>query len=174
MEPGTGEIDLEQLGLRSGQAETIVVELRPPPPVVGGVELRIDGGGVEARVDVSRTSSGFALRLVADTGVSGPCIRCLEPASLAIPIEAREVEQDDSEDDELSSPYVEDGVLDVGSWLHDAITLALPEKLLCRADCAGLCPECGIPLNDLEPGEHRHEVPRDPRFAKLRELEEGP
>jgi uncharacterized protein len=168
----TGTIDLESLGLRNGEADAIVRELRPSPPVVGGVELQIDGGDVEARVDVSRTTSGFALRLVAEAGVSGPCVRCLEPASLAVPVEAREVEQDNSDDAELSSPYVQDGVLDVGSWLHDTITLALPEQLLCRVDCAGLCPECGIALNDVGPAGHSHEAPRDPRFAKLRELEE--
>jgi len=170
----TGTIDLRSLGLRSGEAEVILRELRPSPPVVGGVELEIDGGSVEARVDVSRTISGYALRLVAEADVSGPCVRCLEPASLAVPVEAREVDQDDSEDAELISPYVEDGELDVGSWLHDAITLALPDQLLCRADCAGLCPECGIALNDVGPAGHSHEAPRDPRFAKLRELEEGP
>jgi uncharacterized protein len=169
----TGEIDLESLGLRSGQAAVVVRDLTPPPPVVGGAPLEFEGGGVAARVDVSRTTSGFALRLLAEVTVIGSCARCLERASLTLPIEAREVEQDQAEDAELRSPYVEDGVLDAGSWLHDAITLALPEKLLCRADCAGICPECGILLNDVAPGEHSHEVPRDPRFAKLRELEEG-
>jgi uncharacterized protein len=42
------------------------------------------------------------------------------------------------------------------------------EQVLCRSDCAGLCPECG---ERLEPGEeHEHERPPDPRWAKLREL----
>ena len=39
------------------------------------------------------------------------------------------------------------------SWARDAVALALPEKILCRPDCAGLCPECGKNLND-EPHEH--------------------
>jgi len=49
-----------------------------------------------------------------------------------------------------------------------AIALALPDKILCRSDCAGLCPMCGKNLND-EPHEHdEHEA--DPRWAALAEL----
>jgi uncharacterized protein len=125
---------------------------------------------IEGRVEVSRTTSGYALRLLAEAEIGGPCGRCLEPARLPLSIVAREVEQPDGEDPELTSPYVTDGVLDATAWLHDAITLALPEKVLCRPDCAGICEVCGVALNDLEPGSHTHERPLDPRFAKLREL----
>jgi uncharacterized protein len=59
--------------------------------------------------------------------------------------------------------------LDIASWAHDAIALALPQTLLCRPECKGLCPECGIVLNDLDE-EHTHEQAPDPRWAKLREL----
>jgi uncharacterized metal-binding protein YceD (DUF177 family) len=55
-------------------------------------------------------------------------------------------------------------------WLDDALVLTLPEKVLCRPDCAGLCEVCGASLNDVDPAEHSHERPPDPRFAKLREL----
>jgi uncharacterized protein len=59
-------------------------------------------------------------------------------------------------------------VLDVAAWARDAYALALPAQLVCREDCAGLCPECGANLND-DP-EHAHEHALDPRWAKLREL----
>lgn len=163
-------IDLEQLGMRSGQAQTMQLRLRPPAPVVGGEPYSYGGEVVEARVEISRTTRGFALRLRADVVLGGPCARCLEPADLALAIEAREVEQGGSEAGELSSPYVDDGYLDPTAWLHDALTLALPEKVLCREDCAGICAVCGEVLNDVEPGAHSHERPPDPRFAKLREL----
>jgi uncharacterized protein len=166
-----GLIDLEQLELGSGQARRFERTLTPAEPVVGGVPYPIEGGGVAARIDVSRTTSGFAMRLTASTTIAGPCARCLEPARVALEIEVREVEQSKDDDSELSSPYVEDGILDAGAWLHDAITLALPEQVLCRPDCAGLCPECGINLNDPAAEGHGHEAPPDPRFAKLRELQ---
>ena len=164
-------IDLEALGLRSGEAAWREMELSPVPPVLGGEELSLETEPVVVRVDISRTSSGFALRLRAQTVLVGTCARCLGPARLVADIEAREVDQGEvSEDDELSSPYVNDEVLDPEAWLHDALVLALPERLICRQDCAGLCEVCGISLNDLEPGTHVHEREPDPRFAKLRDL----
>jgi DUF177 domain-containing protein len=169
MEPG--RVDLESLGLRSGQAETLLLALRPADPIVGGTRYEIEGEILDTRIEVSRTTSGFALRLGAEAVVAGPCARCLEPARITIRLDAREVEQAGSDDAELTSPYVEDGVLDCAAWLHDAITLSLPEKVLCRPDCAGICEVCGASLNDLPPGSHSHERPPDPRFAKLRELE---
>ena len=51
-----------------------------------------------------------------------------------------------------------------------AFALALPSKVLCSEDCAGLCPICAADLNEAGP-EHHHESPPDPRWAKLRELE---
>jgi uncharacterized protein len=169
----TTTIDLEQLGLRSGEASVFEIELTPVAPAVGGVSYPIEGGAVGARVEASRTTSGFALRLRAGVELLGPCARCLEQTSLNVPIEAREVDQRSAGDAELRSPYVDDGLLDVGAWLHDAITLALPAKVLCRPDCQGICEICGVSLNDPGETEHAHERPLDPRFAKLRELTDG-
>lgn len=163
-------IDLERLGLRSGQAHSVTLRLRPEPPTVGGVVYAIEGSDLQGTVEVSRTTSGFALRLLAEATISGPCARCLERAELHLPIESREVDQPGTADSELASPYVRDGILDAEAWLHDAIALALPDKVLCRRDCAGICQQCGISLNDIDAAEHTHERPLDPRFAKLREL----
>jgi uncharacterized protein len=95
-------------------------------------------------------------------------MRCLSPASLEFEVDAREISQT-GEGDELESPYVADGVLDFRGWAHDALALALPVALLCREDCAGLCPVCGADLNTAGPG-HAHERAPDPRWAKLSEL----
>lgn len=163
-------VDLDSLALKSGEAARIDLKIDPRSPVVGGEVLSLPGKPVEARVEVSRTSSGYALRLRAEVVVEGTCARCLESARHSAAIDVREVDQRSADDSELRSPYVEEGVLDVGTWTHDALRLALPERLLCRDDCAGLCEICGVSLNDLDPAEHRHERPRDPRFARLSEL----
>ncbi len=56
----------------------------------------------------------------------------------------------------------------MSAWARDAVALGLPEKILCRPDCAGLCGECGKNLND-EPHVHEQEH-RDPRWAALEAL----
>jgi uncharacterized protein len=70
--------------------------------------------------------------------------------------------------EELSTPYLQDDRLDLSAWARDALVLALPDKILCRPDCAGLCPVCGHDLN-VEP--HTHEQTEvDPRWAALADL----
>ena len=95
-------------------------------------------------------------------------MRCLEPAALDLEVESREVDQAETEDEELRSPYVSDDELDIGRWAHDATLLALPTRLLCRPDCAGLCPTCGESLND--PNHQEHKKPVDPRWSALKDL----
>jgi uncharacterized protein len=166
-------IDLEALGLRSGQGERIDMEISPEAPVLGGERLGLETDPISVRIDISRTSSGFALRLRSEAVVLGTCARCLGPARLALDLDAREVEQAGVDPgDELTSPYVEDALLDPQAWLHDALVLAIPERLICRPDCAGLCAICGISLNDVAAGSHVHDRPADPRFAKLRDLQD--
>jgi uncharacterized protein len=165
-----GIVDLERLALSHGQARAIDLEVGLEPIELGGEGYRPAGGGSEARLDVSRTSSGYALRLRFASELTGPCVRCLEEAATNLEIDSREVDQAGTSDEELRSPYVSDGNLDVEHWANDALVLALPSQPLCRPDCAGLCPVCGESLNDADPEAHRHERGGDPRMAKLRDL----
>jgi uncharacterized protein len=165
-----GIVDLGRLALSHGQARAIDLEVELDPIELGGQSYRSAGGGGEARLDVSRTSTGHALRLRFTSDLSGPCVRCLEEATTRLEIDAREVDQAGTRDEELLSPYVSDGELDLGRWANDALVLALPTQPLCRPDCAGLCPVCGESLNDADPDAHRHETGGDPRMAKLRDL----
>ena len=94
-------------------------------------------------------------------------MRCLEDADALVAVDAREVDQPGG-GDELSSPYLDDQELDVRGWARDALALALPTQIVCREDCAGLCPRCGENLN--QDPDHEHEPEPDPRWAKLSEL----
>ncbi len=167
----TTTVNLNGLALSYGEAKSLSLPLPLAPAKLGGEVYAPAPAAVEVRLDVSRTSSGHALRLRFPLRVEGPCMRCLEPAGLATEVDVREVDQPVSGDEELRSPYVTDGELDVGLWARDAVALALPAQVLCRPDCAGLCPVCGESLNDADPAEHRHDEGGDPRWAKLRELQ---
>jgi uncharacterized protein len=87
---------------------------------------------------------------------------------LDLPISAREYQANSPEDEELRTPYLENDQLDLSAWARDALALELPDKILCKSDCAGLCPECGKNLN-REPHEH-DEDESDPRWSALAEL----
>lgn len=162
-------LDLETLSLRPGDGRPIDARVRIDPITLAGQRYQIEGGGVDARLDVSRTLGGYALRLRFEAPVEGACTRCMADASRSVPIDAREVDQP-GEDAELHSPYIADGILELAAWARDALVLALPAKILCRDDCRGLCAICGADLNATDPAEHRHDEGGDPRWAKLREL----
>ena len=168
MAPRTDTFDLGRLSLSSGEGRRLTLGVALGTFDYGGTQYAVEPAQVDAVLDVSRmTHGGYALRLRFSAGLTGPCMRCLEPAAPSVAVDAREVDQADG-GEELSSPYVEGEVLDVAAWARDAYALALPAQLVCREDCAGLCPECGANLN-AEPG-HDHERAPDPRWAKLREL----
>ncbi len=112
------------------------------------------------------------MRLRFEATLEGPCMRCLEPASPTFSVDAREVSQPGA-GEELESPYVDpEGDLRLHDWARDALVLALPATILCRPDCAGLCPECGADLNHAGP-DHGHERAPDPRWDALKDLDLG-
>jgi uncharacterized protein len=164
----TDSFDLATLGLASGEGRQLTLAVAPGSFDFGGTNYAVAPAQIDATLDVSRmTHGGYALRLRFETALSGPCMRCLDPAEPKIAVDAREVEQPGG-GEELRSPYVKGEELDVAAWARDAYALALPAQVVCREDCAGLCPECGANLN--EQPDHVHDREPDPRWAKLREL----
>lgn len=165
----TDSFDIGRLGLSSGEGRTIELEVPLERLMLGGQTYEPRPPAVPVRLDVSRTTTGYALRLRFTADLAGPCVRCLEDAAESVEVDAREVDQPGG-DEELESPYLQTDELDLRSWARDALALALPVQIVCRADCRGLCAICGVNLNEAGP-EHRHEQAPDPRWAKLSEIE---
>jgi uncharacterized protein len=165
-------LDLATLSLRPGDGERLDARVRIDNLSLGGLAYQVAGGAVDARLDISRTLGGYALRLRFEAPLEGTCVRCMADARPVIGVDAREVDQP-GDVEELHSPYVEHHVLELAGWAHDALVLALPAKVLCREDCRGLCAVCGADLNDADPDEHRHEENKDSRWAKLGEIQLG-
>lgn len=163
-------VDLDRLALSSGEARKLEIRVALDPIELGGQTYRPEGDGVDAVLDVSRTTTGFALRLRFEAVLDGPCVRCLTESRFKLEIDAREVDQKGTEDEELQSPYVSEGEVAVARWASDAVVLALPAQPLCREDCEGLCSVCGEQLNDTPEGAHDHGGGGDPRMAKLKDL----
>jgi len=164
-------IDLRRLHVRPGEVRQEAVEVALEPFLLGGQRYESHPETVPVNVQITQATGTtvFDLRLHARLG--GPCMRCLGFAEVEVDASARELYDPAAPSgDSLRSDYVVDDELQVGAWARDAIALALPEQILCRPDCAGLCPTCGKDLN-VEPHEHV-ERDVDPRWAPLEELRE--
>ena len=157
--------DLGRLTLASGEGRRLELDVRLDDLELGDQRYLVTAAPLV--LDVSRTTTGWSLRLRYQATLEGPCMRCLEPAARTIAVDVREVDQPGG-GDELHSPYVDGDELDVRGWARDALMLDLAGQVVCRDDCAGLCAICGKNLND-EP--HEHERAPDPRWAKLSEIE---
>jgi uncharacterized protein len=160
---------LRTVKLRPGEQFRDVHSVDLEPLELGGQRYVPLPESPEAVLSLTQTSSGLVLELELAVRVVGPCMRCLADAGLDVRVAGREYQATSpGESDELTTPYVTDSKLDLSAWAHDAVALALPDKILCREDCAGLCPVCGKDLN-REPHEHEQEA-SDPRWAALSEL----
>ncbi len=165
----TDAFDLGALRLTAGEGRRVDLSVAIEPFALADESYAVTPELVPVRLDISRTTGdGYALRLRFEAALEGPCMRCLEASAPTFAVDAREISQP-GEGEELESPYVEHGVVDLRSWARDALGLTLPAKIICRPDCAGLCPVCGENLNTAGP-EHHHEREPDPRWAKLSEL----
>ncbi len=107
--------------------------------------------------------------------VTGECGRCLDPIADDLEVDLQELFYKDASElegaDEEEVFEVVDDLIDLEPIVRDAIVTALPFQPVCREDCAGLCSQCGIRLDD-EPGHH-HEV-LDPRWQALAGLAGNP
>jgi uncharacterized protein len=166
----TDSFDLSALRLTAGEGRRLELACGQAPLTLSGQPYTVAPADVPVTLDVSRMSGGgYALRLRFSVSVEGACMRCLADAAPEIAVDAREVDAPGGGED-LDSPYVAEGVVDLRGWVRDALALALPAQVVCRPDCAGLCAHCGADLNEAGP-EHHHEPAPDPRWAKLRELQ---
>jgi uncharacterized protein len=112
---------------------------------------------VALNVAVRKDRTQFRLVGRVKTTIELTCSRCLEGYHMPVD-EAFDVlylphtpagQGDDRmvEDDDLSTAFYEDNVIDLGLLMQEQCYLAVPMKPLCQEDCRGLCPECGTNFN---------------------------
>lgn len=130
---------------------------------------------VDLVIDVSKKGEEYRLRGRISTTLELVCSRCVEAFSLPVTTDfdlrylptSADVGAADREiaDDELSTTYYHDEVIDLGLLIREQLYLVLPMKPLCRAECAGLCAACGTNRNS---GSCACDAEwRDPRLAGL-------
>jgi uncharacterized protein len=161
--------DLRRAKLRPGEEYRDEQEIALTPYDLGGQRYLPVPEHVAAELAITRGTSGTTFELAFPVRLHGPCYRCLKDAVLDLAIHAREYQATSpGESEELRTPYVADNQLLLSEWARDAIAVELPQQILCRPDCAGLCPICGEDLNE-NPHEHADERV-DPRWAALEGL----
>ena len=136
-------------------------------------------GPVELSLDVEKLNgAAFGVSGRATTRLAVECSRCVEPYEVPVDLSfnLRYVPQAENtgegereiEEDDLTTAFYREGLLDLVDLLREQFVLALPMKPLCREDCRGLCAQCGTNLNRTQ----CECAPQweDPRLAPLKSL----
>ncbi len=166
-------LDTRELPRRPGAMRTVNRVI--PAPADLGLELIKVPEGADLTLDLrmESVSEGVLVSGTASASVAGECGRCLRPISDSVVVTIQELyayahSTTDETADEDEVGRLQGDLIDLEPALRDAVVLALPVTPLCREDCPGLCPECGVHWDEL-PAGHTHEQV-DPRWAALTEL----
>jgi uncharacterized protein len=82
------------------------------------------------------------------TTYESTCFRCLNEVLKTVDLKVKEDFTDAGESKDSEGYTYSGNYLFLDKVLVDNIILNLPMKQLCRADCKGICPKCGIDLNE--------------------------
>jgi uncharacterized protein len=162
-------VDITRLGRRPGAMITLRNTV-PSPLRIGLDMIAIQPGDpLELDLRVESVSEGVLVTGTVIGPTVGECARCLTEVSGRVQVGLTELfaypdstTEATTEEDEVG--HIVDDTIDLEQAIIDAVALDLPFAPVCRPDCPGLCPECGIPLA-AEPGHHHDLI--DPRWAKL-------
>ena len=160
-----------------GESVAYKVEEDPVDPRGDNAEL-LDAQitAIDADIRATHTNPGALIEGDARATVAQECARCLKP--IDTPVDARFAEQYYATlnvDTGTAMPEVpldaktigSDFRIDLTPLIREEVILATPLAPLCRPDCKGLCPVCGLDLNE-SPHEHQDDV--DQRWAALRDV----
>ena len=82
--------------------------------------------------------------------IDGFCDRCLDSIKKSITLPITQTFYKDGTDGEFDDYAYSGSKLDATKAVYDEIVLSLPSSLLCNEDCKGLCPKCGVNLNEQQ------------------------
>lgn len=117
----------------------------------------------------SHTPQGLLADVVISGRIPSECSRCLDSTEVATATSFTELYAFDERsvtESELILP--KDHQINLTPLIRENLILDMPMSPLCKNNCLGLCPVCGINRNH-ESCEHK-QSPIDPRFSSLKDL----
>jgi uncharacterized protein len=152
-------VNAAELLRRPGTDKVIAVHVPLAAIGVEGDERFPDDAGVTVSMHLESLSDGVVVDGEVRVPWHGTCRRCLVPTGGVQASEVHELYQKvltDPDAFELTGDQ-----LDLRPVVREVVLLDAPANPLCRPDCAGLCPSCGVNRNDetcscdAPPTDHR-------------------
>jgi uncharacterized protein len=127
-------------------------EISPEDPLWDGLELELREP-LAVALTARSVGEGVLLRGTIRTRLELQCRRCLKsvPWRLEENVDLLYEPLDESDEPALAGEVYplpsRGGELDLGPALREQLVLSVPEFVVCRKECRGLCPQCGADLN---------------------------
>jgi len=122
---------------------------------------------------IEKSNRQLHVQVVSRSGGTFVCDRCLDEFDRNVEaeyatffIQDQQAPPDAEETEEIQYLPADKNIIDMGEDVRQYLTLSLPLKTLCKDDCAGLCPVCGINRNKATCSCTVEET--DPRWAELK------
>ncbi|GEM_PF-1150805 len=149
------ELDFNQKEgwLREKLAQSLGEMYHPQDPVSGHLSLH-------------KTNQNISLKIKLQLPLHPVCHRCLQSYDTSekfglerhlLPLfessrerRIRKTEEVELAAEDLNVGYYEEEEIDVGEMMMEQILLDLPIIFLCNPECKGLCPSCGVNLNQIK------------------------
>lgn len=135
-----------------------------------GETLGLDDARIIGPIDIALDAVSNIDGVVVHGTVSVPwttqCRRCLTTVNGTEVIDVDEVYQDVIVDEDAFA--IEGDQIDMAPAVREYVMIELPDGPLCRNDCAGICPVCGVDRNEATCGCDT--TVRDHRWAALDDL----
>ncbi len=120
-------------------------------------------------VRITRASQGLLVQVRMHAEILAECVRCLTDFNQPLDIEFTELyafNRNSATESELLVP--ENGKIELEGFIREEMILAIPIGPLCKQDCLGLCPVCGVDLNETKCNHNQESG--DPRLDVLKLL----
>jgi uncharacterized protein len=121
-------------------------EIADEAPELDGLQLAEDLNG---NISISRLDDSLLARGQVATSIELECHRCLRAFQYPVQVNlSGEFSFKPPADADDQWPITKDYSIDVAPLIRQELLLRIPLKQLCEPDCPGLCPDCGLRLDD--------------------------
>lgn len=163
-------LDTHDLARRAGERRTVHTTVEAPADLGIAVIGVPEGSPLELDLQLEAVVEGVLVTGTVVAQLAGECVRCLTGLTDQVSVDVQELfsyapasPAVDDEPEDFS--HLDHELADLEPVLRDAVVLELPFQPVCRPDCRGLCPDCGLDLNGVD--GHTHAVAVDPRWVEL-------
>lgn len=162
------KVNVAEIKRRLVGQKTFAFDLTPEELEISTEEMELLGT-VRTEGSISNAGDVLLLKATMSAQVRRTCGRCLKEFTAVTKAEVLEKFYPTSAENIEKDAFVYDSdVIDITVPLRESLLLAEPLQALCQEDCKGLCPVCGVNLNEETCTCDTNTI--DPRLAALKQF----